>query len=130
MSASPSHTCAVLATNELKCWGLNDRGQLGNGHVNAIGDGNGEMGDNLPVVELGFGMGVTAVVTGQLRTCALLDSGQVKCWGNSANGRLGEGGIYANNHRGDEAGEPRRTGLERAREFAEGRGREARTHDI
>ena len=96
MSASPMHTCAVLAASELKCWGYDYYGVLGLGDGHGIvgngnsivGDGIGEMGDNLPVVDLGFGMRVTAVVTGEWHTCALLDVGAVKCWGMSADGRL------------------------------------------
>jgi hypothetical protein len=38
----------------LKCWGLNDHGQLGLGDTEVRGDGPGEMGDALPAVELGF----------------------------------------------------------------------------
>ena len=95
MSASPIHTCAVLATSELKCWGYSRFGVLGLGDgTSNIVDGSGEMGDNLPVVDLGFGMRVKAVVTGKWHTCALLDVGAVKCWGISAEGRLGEDGAW------------------------------------
>ena len=60
-----------------------------------VGDLNGEMGDNLPVVELGFGVLVTSVATGWHHTCALLDSGLVKCWGLAQRGWLGDGGAHA-----------------------------------
>ncbi len=31
MALGENHTCALLANNEVKCWGRNDHGQLGNG---------------------------------------------------------------------------------------------------
>ena len=44
VDAGGNHTCAILAeTNEVLCWGANNGGQLGYGHVDLIGD------DELPV---------------------------------------------------------------------------------
>ena len=48
------HTCAVLDDDSLKCWGRNDYGQLGLGEFSNRGDGPGEMGDDLPFVDLGY----------------------------------------------------------------------------
>ena len=36
--AGTFHTCAVLDTEAVRCWGLNDEGQLGYGHTRNIGD--------------------------------------------------------------------------------------------
>ena len=33
-----SHSCAVLAGGSVRCWGRNERGQLGYGHTETIGD--------------------------------------------------------------------------------------------
>jgi hypothetical protein len=49
-----SHTCALLDDHSMKCWGRNHIGQLGLGDTENRGDEPGEMGDNLPAVELGF----------------------------------------------------------------------------
>ena len=64
VSAGYTHTCVVLGTMQIKCWGLNDDGQLGLGHTFAMGDDAGEMGDNLATVELGSGRTAVAVSAG------------------------------------------------------------------
>ena len=56
-STGGAHTCAVLDDDSVKCWGWNDSGQLGLGDTSNRGDGPGEMGDNLPVVDLGTYVG-------------------------------------------------------------------------
>jgi len=96
------HTCALLDNLSVKCWGYNNRGQLGLGDTNQRGDASDEMGDNLPTVDLGTGRTAIAISAGGYHTCALLDNKSVKCWGINDNGRLGQGDT---NHRGDASGE-------------------------
>ncbi|WP_374073635.1 hypothetical protein [Bdellovibrio bacteriovorus] len=102
ISAGSYHTCAVLDNSTVKCWGYNPSGQLGQGHVNDLGDGAGEMGDSLPAINLGTGRTAVRISAGSLYTCALLDNSTVKCWGANTNGQLGQGHT---NPLGDGAGE-------------------------
>jgi hypothetical protein len=97
-----NHVCALLAGGKIKCWGYNIFGQLGLGDMNNRGDQPGEMGDNLPFVDLGTDARAVVVSAEGYQTCALLDSGKVKCWGNNNFGQLGLGDTE---HRGDQPGE-------------------------
>ncbi|MGK4000991.1 hypothetical protein WMF31_00095 [Sorangium sp. So ce1036] len=108
ISAGRNHTCALLDNDTIKCWGRNSFGQLGLGNTSPRGLSSGTMGDYLPVVDLGFGRRAQAVVAGvnAHATCALLDTGHIKCWGESVGGRLGGPGCAGTSpHCGDEAGE-------------------------
>ncbi|WP_437278124.1 hypothetical protein WME90_44025 [Sorangium sp. So ce375] len=108
VSAGRNHTCALLDDSTIKCWGRNHRGQLGLGDTTARGDSAGEMGNNLPTVDLGFGRRAKAVVTSTNghSTCALLDTSHIKCWGESVGGNLGGPGCTgATAHCGDGASE-------------------------
>ncbi|MCB9373666.1 MAG: hypothetical protein H6518_12980 [Microthrixaceae bacterium] len=102
VSAGSDVTCALLDGGQVKCWGDNGSGRLGLGDLRDRGDEPGEMGDALPAIDLGAGRTATAVSAGLLHTCALLDGGQVKCWGGNGSGRLG---IGSSDTRGDQAGE-------------------------
>ncbi|KAJ1467425.1 regulator of chromosome condensation 1/beta-lactamase-inhibitor protein II, partial [Baffinella frigidus] len=74
--------CVILDNNQIKCWG-----QTSNfgGHQVAV------MGDNLQIVSLGTGRTATQITCGGLHSCALLDNGDVKCWGRNNLGQLGLG---------------------------------------
>jgi alpha-tubulin suppressor-like RCC1 family protein len=102
LTAGYNHTCARLDDGSVKCWGLNDSGQLGLGDTQSRGDGPGEMGAKLPAVDLGPGRTALQVTAGSAHTCARLDDGSVKCWGLNDSGQLGLGDTQA---RGDGPGE-------------------------
>jgi alpha-tubulin suppressor-like RCC1 family protein len=95
------HTCALLY-GRVKCWGHNEYGQLGLGHTENIGNQPGDMA-NLPYVEFGTRESVVQVSAGGYHTCALFESGRVKCWGYAHEGPVGQG--KWNDNIGDERGE-------------------------
>ena len=71
----------LLDDGNVKCWGFNLAGQLGYGDTYRRGAEASDMGDALPIVDLGSGRTATAVATGGFASCAILDDGSVKCWG-------------------------------------------------
>ena len=97
-----SHTCALLQSGAVKCWGANDYGQLGQEHTNNLGDALNEMGYSLSAINLGTGRSATAIAAGESHTCVVLDNGTSKCWGSNSFGQLGQGHA---NHLGDNSGE-------------------------
>lgn len=102
IAANGFHTCAILDNNELKCWGLNNSGQLGQGHADSIGFAAYQMGDHLPAIDLGGGRLAMDVAAGLYHVCALLDTSELKCWGYNQSGSLGYGDVA---ERGDAPGE-------------------------
>jgi cysteine-rich repeat protein len=92
-------TCALLEGGIVKCWGRNENGQLGLGHTMSMGDDMGEMA-SLTGIELGDA--ATAIAVGSFHACAILSSGDVKCWGGNYVSQLGLGDL---NDRGNEPGE-------------------------
>ena len=94
ISEKASHTCALTKSGFVKCWGRGDGGKLGNGgtttrftpvDVCARARTGGE--SSCPKLS-----GIIAVATGVETTCALTNTGSVKCWGDGSFGRLGNGG--------------------------------------
>jgi alpha-tubulin suppressor-like RCC1 family protein len=79
-----AHGCALFEDGSVKCWGTNDKGQLGLDDTLTRGDEPGELGKALPFVELGEP--AVAIAANGGTSCAILSSGSAKCWGE----RLGE----------------------------------------
>ncbi|CAM9868667.1 unnamed protein product, partial [Choristocarpus tenellus] len=101
MTVGDAHNCAILSDMSLKCWGKNGNGRLGLGDKVSRGLEEFDMGDNLPAVDLGTNMTASMVAAGTAHTCALLETGEVKCWGKSANGwgQLGQEDQWARGNR-------------------------------
>ncbi len=95
ISSGSYHTCALLDDSSVKCWGRNSNGQLGIGNSSNIGDGENEMGDHMSSVDLGTGRTAISIISGGYHSCAILDSGVLKCWGHNSNGQLGQGHSYS-----------------------------------
>lgn len=94
LSAGPGHTCAILQGGSVRCWGRNDAGQLGYGHTNDLGGAPGDM----PPEALDLGGPAKQIATGAAFSCALLETGQVKCWGSGDRGQLGYGSTVSYGH--------------------------------
>ncbi|CAB5019149.1 MAG: chromosome condensation regulator RCC1 [Actinobacteria bacterium] len=86
ISTGTEHSCALLSDGQVKCWGRNDWGQLGNEN---------NIPSNVPVFVSGIptttGATAIGISTGKRHSCALLSDGQVKCWGRNIEGQLGDG---------------------------------------
>ena len=52
ITAGANHTCALFTNARVKCWGFNSYGQCGTGDPQNRGTDEGEMGDNLPFVDV------------------------------------------------------------------------------
>ncbi len=89
------HTCAILNDDTVKCWGLNESGQIGGGDPNPAVDKtgtvinintiSGTVGDPLP------GQTSSQIAAGAYNTCAIKSNGSVKCWGDNLHNKIGGG---------------------------------------
>ena len=100
ITAGAEHTCALLDSGEIECWGDDGNGQThipagrfravsaGGGHTCALretseiacwGDGYGQVG--APARHF------HAVSAGRSHTCRLRETGEIACWGNDTIGR-------------------------------------------
>src|SRR5207248_675673 len=80
VSAGATHTCALARDGSAYCWGDNEDGQLGDGSTN----------DSPVPARVSGGHVFTALTTGGLHTCGLVD-GVAYCWGGNFYGQLGDG---------------------------------------
>jgi alpha-tubulin suppressor-like RCC1 family protein len=87
VAAGGNHTCALMANGEVRCWGQGAQGQLGYGAIDDVGDGAGVSPLEAGPVDLGAA--AIYVASGLSHTCAVLEGGDVKCWGDNAKGQLG-----------------------------------------
>jgi len=84
LDAGDSFTCAVLDSGDLKCWGENLDGQLGDGTADFWSS---------PASVAGLGSEVMEIGLGYFHTCAETALGAGYCWGDNAFGQLGNGSL-------------------------------------
>jgi alpha-tubulin suppressor-like RCC1 family protein len=89
LSCGRNHTCVVLLSGAVQCWGDNTLGKLGLGMSNAFFGGNEEDMQRIALVDLAEK--ASAVRAGDTHSCALLTDGRLKCWGANGNAQLGLG---------------------------------------
>jgi alpha-tubulin suppressor-like RCC1 family protein len=88
IGAGGFRSCALINNGQVKCWGYNNEGQIGDGtHYNLR---------LTPVSVLGIGgtgvlTNVTHISVGDTQACALISGGTVDCWGKNDVGQLGNG---------------------------------------
>ncbi|MGE0357593.1 MAG: FG-GAP-like repeat-containing protein [Burkholderiales bacterium] len=79
IAAGRDHTCAVISFGAIRCWGLNSRGQLGDGTT---------VDRSSPVAVIGT---ARSLAGGAEHTCARTFGDTVRCWGRNSEGQLGDG---------------------------------------
>lgn len=82
IDGSADHACIVTGRGDVRCWGDNRFGQLGDGTTTDPPAGSSVLARVSEVVD---------VVTGSEFTCALRRSGTLACWGFNLVGQLGDG---------------------------------------
>lgn len=105
VAAGGPHTCALKSNGKIACFGHSAFNELG--RPNAMdplcaaptfydyqGSANHQCVGTLVEVMFGALPKTTALVAGEVHSCALAD-GKVQCWGSSANGQLGRPGAAA-----------------------------------
>lgn len=88
ITAGGNHSCAVMTNGSVRCWGNGWSGELGNGSTGSSAT---------PVQALDGSDPALAVSAGTSHTCAVLQSGLVKCWGSNTYGQIGYGYSFDRN---------------------------------
>ncbi|NVB38517.1 hypothetical protein G6O69_11810 [Pseudenhygromyxa sp. WMMC2535] len=94
LRAGEDHNCALLDDGKLRCWGRNNKGQLGYGNTENIGDTetpNSQLPVPLTPQGVPSGTALIDLDLGYSHTCVLYETGDVVCWGDNFYGQLGQG---------------------------------------
>jgi alpha-tubulin suppressor-like RCC1 family protein len=87
IAAGSTHTCVVAGDdNQVWCWGNNAQAQLGR-EPSTFG--------NPALVADGSLSGATDLAGGGFHSCAVVDDGEVRCWGLRTSGQVGTGSTSA-----------------------------------
>ena len=84
IAAGAYHTCALLATGGVMCWGSNNQGECGV-------PSSAPLFAPVPVTNLPGRAVAIGAGAGAQHTCVVLDDGAVACWGNDNEAQLGSG---------------------------------------
>jgi alpha-tubulin suppressor-like RCC1 family protein len=95
VTAGTEYTCALLDTGAVRCWGANANGELGQGNTTLR-----PTPTTAGAIDVSLGASVVRLTSGANHNCALLTSGQVRCWGKGADGQLGYGNTNNVGHNG------------------------------
>lgn len=82
LAAGDRFTCAIRGDGSVACWGRNGRGQLGDGTVERR---------RIPTSTAPLPAPARAIATGGKHACALLETGELFCWGANDHAQLGDG---------------------------------------
>ena len=83
LSISRTVACYIVNNGTVKCWGRNLEGQAGDPSLSNVTRGNDYTIANIT--------DAVAVSAGSYHACALVSTGEVKCWGSQQYGTLGNG---------------------------------------
>jgi len=83
------HTCALLVSGDVRCWGAGADGRLGYGDTKNLGNVPGPIAPLVAVDPLPGK--VRALTLGEIHTCAIVEGGAVRCWGGGPDGQLARG---------------------------------------
>lgn len=83
VSAGGGTTCGIKKNERLFCWGVNHRGQLGDGTTK----------QRLRPVVVAKNKKWTSVNASWFNTCGITRQTQLYCWGDNAAGQIGDGGM-------------------------------------
>jgi alpha-tubulin suppressor-like RCC1 family protein len=98
ISGYTATNCAITQSDDLKCFGSNLYGTLGQEHDYNMGASLLTVGDAMDNIDVGHGDKVKDVATGYTHVCIITMGDQVKCWGHSAYGSLGDGKAAIGTH--------------------------------
>jgi alpha-tubulin suppressor-like RCC1 family protein len=87
LAAGKYHTCTGLQDGTIRCWGLGDEGQLGQGAGNS---------SLVPVASGALDGAVREISAGEAHTCVRTSSA-IQCFGRGTDGQLGQGAQSSSN---------------------------------
>ncbi len=88
VAVGASSACAIVSGGNVKCWGVDEAGKLGNDSPKLAGDG---LPTFVPPVDVVGISGAVQISVGNRHACAVLATGALKCWGSNGRGTLGIG---------------------------------------